>query len=914
MSTIIKRSFVGGELAPAVQSRVDTIKYEFGLKTCRNALVMRHGGVQNRPGTKLVGEIFVDGSPTFGPAIRTIPFIVDQSNSYVLEFRTRKAPFFAAGACMRVIKNGAYVSTSILDILTVSKSNPAIVTTSAPHGIVTGQEVFISGCVGMEELNFRDLRVVVTGVSTFTLQNMDGTTFDSTNFSTYLFGGKSACIYETLATGILLTSLNEKNLKFVQNANSMIVVGAQDGVNPYFQQPTEIKRINDTNWTFTTMTFAPTQAPPTGVVASSFTPGLIPYRFVMTAINDITGEESLPTAVATTLGVDPVTSTNWNQLGFTPALGATEYNVYKETPRGSGYYLLLGVTRTTFLDVGQAVTNQQPPAVSNNFTGTNNYPTCVTFFQQRLLFGNTIANPERIFGSRIGLQNNFVSSRQLNDDDALQFDMTANQVNKIQNMINIGKLIVFTTGSENSIEGNSNGTLTPTAVNPKQYSQNGSSIVPPLVVGGDALYIQNRGSIVRSLAFEFQSDSYRGNDLTIYASHLFVGRTIVEWAWQQIPQSIVWCVLDNGNVIALTYIREQQIWAWHRHDTDGFVRHICSIPEGEEDAIYVVVERVINGSTHFFSERLNTRIVSDDTIDDAVFSDCLLTIDNRNSDPAAQVDVINSALVVNADPPGNIIAINSPTWLAGVPLQMRFIGLQFPLPPLRRFNIGDVIQITDSSGFELTMTITFLSTLSGEFVAVPDRDVPVSMQSLVTAPLRFSSWKRLVKKFVGFWHLEGENVSVLADGAVVASPNNPKYPVVKVVNGTINLDFPAAVIQVGLPYITDIETLNIDITQGETMIDKAKNVERVTIALEDTRGGFYGPEIPTGSDPTEGLFELKTRNQETYGSNPDLTTGTAYVNLRTEWNSNGRILIRQTDPLPMSVLAVAPGGFIPTRQ
>ena len=439
MSTIIKRSFVGGELAPAVQSRVDTIKYEFGLKTCRNALVMRHGGVQNRPGTKLVGEIFVDGFPlTYGPAIRMIPFTVDQSNSYVLEFRTRQAPFFPTGACMRVIKNGAYVSTSILNILAVSKSNPAIVTTSAPHGIVTGQEIFITNCIGMEELNFRDLRVVVTGLSTFTLQKMDGTPFDSTNFSTYLFNGQAACIYETLATGILLTSLNEGNLKFVQNANSMIVVGAYDGVNPYFQQPIEIKRISDTNWTFTLMTFAPIQAPATALVATANAGvGGIVFRYRVAAINSVTGEESLPTAIAATApcalpnATAPAFS---NKLDWVAALGAVEYNVYKETSPGTGFYGLIGIANGVhFEDIGVSSSSKEPVKSNNPFASVA--PTCVAFFQQRLLFGNSTSFPERIWGSRIGLQNNFGVSRQLQDDDSIQFDMTANQINKIQNMM-----------------------------------------------------------------------------------------------------------------------------------------------------------------------------------------------------------------------------------------------------------------------------------------------------------------------------------------------------------------------------------------------------------------------------------------------------------------------------------------------
>jgi hypothetical protein len=928
MSTLIKRSFVGGEIAPAVQSRVDTAKFEYGLKTCRNFLVMRHGGVQNRPGTKLVGEIFpsqAPGSPmgvnTVG--IRLVPFVLDGSNAYVLEFRS-SAPSVSF-ATMRVIKNGAYVSTAILTITAITQANPAVITTSAPHGLVNEQEVFINGCIGMEEMNFRDFRVTVVSPTTFSVHFIDGTPLDSSLFSAYVTGGTAAVLYETTALDIPMSSIFESEFKYVQSATSMIVVnGSYDTTNALNQKPVEIKRVTDTNWTFTTMTFAPTQPAPTAPIATANAgAGAFVWRYRVSAISSTTGEESLPTAVAATApcatpnGSTPAFS---NKVNWTAAAGATEYNVYKESVPGSGFYYLAGIAiGTNWEDINSAlVVTKEPVAAKNPFSAAiNDQPSCATFFQQRLMFGNTELFQERIWGSKPALKNNFSTSRDVQDDDGLQFDMTSNQINRVQNMINIGKLVVFTSGSENSIEGDVSGVLTPTAINPKQYSQNGSSIVPPLVVGGNALYIQNRGAIVRDLSFEFQSDSYRGNDLTIYASHLFEGRAIVEWAWQQIPQSIVWCVLDNGTVIALTYIREQQIWAWHRHDTDGLVKHICVIPEQGEDFVYMVVLRSIGGVDHYFTERLNTRIVNDPQASDAVFSDCAITsgrpYGQLQVDP---IDIVNQGIYTNAVAPFNVVDINgaNPNWLANLPLAMRVYGT---IPPLGTYKVGDIIRaVGPTSGTIVHLTITMIDFTLNRFLVTSDVDVPTDMRENFNPPFvaRIYNWDRMISSLTGLWHLEGEQVSVLADGAVISSPGNSQYnPPLTVTNGKVNLPNPAVRVTAGLPYVCDIETLNIDSPQGETAIDKGKSVGRVTVALEKSRGGFYGAKAPTGSDLLEGLYELKTRDQELYGANPDLITDYADVNLQTEWNSNGRVFIRQTEPLPISILAVAAGGFFPLR-
>jgi hypothetical protein len=149
--------------------------------------------------------------------------------------------------------------------------------------------------------------------------------------------------------------------------------------------------------------------------------------------------------------------------------------------------------------------------------------------------------------------------------------------------------------------------------------------VPPIVVNYTIVYIQSKGSQVRSLAYQFATDSYIGEDLTVMSSHLFQGHTILEWAFQQIPYSCIWAVRDDGVLLGFTYLQEQQVAAWHRHDTDGRFESVCTIVEGNVDAVYVVVNRTINGQQKRYIERFDSRQFT--AIQDAFFVDAGLTYD-----------------------------------------------------------------------------------------------------------------------------------------------------------------------------------------------------------------------------------------------------------------------------------------------
>lgn len=787
MVTTRQLSFTGGEVAPALYGRIDQIKYEQGLRTCRNHMIMRHGGATNRPGTKFVVEV-KDSTKK----VKLIPFVFNDDQTYVLEF---------GELYMRVIKNGVQIESS------------------------------------------------------------PGVAFE-------------------IVTPYLEAELPD--LQFAQSADVITLVHPE-------HEPRELNRLADDNWTLTVITFEPGIVAPTAPVVSG-TAGSLNFIYHVTSVASEDFEESLAVLASGVSLKDPTTNQP-HTIVWVEEPAAQEYNIYLEVNGVAGF---IGVAvGNKFINDGILPdTIDTPPTARNPFSGAGNFPSTVSYFQQRIVFANTDNNPERFFTSRTGQFGNFTRSSPLQDDDAVTTTLAGREVNEIRHMIELGTLVLFTTGGEWGIQGDQSGVLTPVDVNPKQHSYNGSGSLPPLIVGANALYLQARGSVVRDLGFDFQVDGYRGNELSIFAAHLFDRFTLVDWAYQQIPHSIVWAVRSDGTLLGLTYVREHQVWAWHRHDTDGLYENVTVVPEGNEDVPYVVVNRTINGVTKRYIEQWATRQVDPDNIEDSIFMDSTLSLDGTN--------VSATTMTLSGGPPwGTLVNLtltaSNPAFLAG--------------------DVGNEIHLTDADGDELRCVITVF-TSSTVVTVKPEKDVPVSLQNVAT-----TLWGKAVDELSGLDHLEGKAVSVFGDGFVVASPNNESHVVLTVSGGSITLPKPRVVIHVGLPYISDLETLDIDSVQGETLMDKQKLITEVTLFLEDTRGVWGGLKPPTnddpvaqGGDPLEKLRELKIRDDEEMDDPVALQTGTSEIQLQGNWNDNGRVFVRQVDPVPISVLAIAPAGLVPFKR
>ena len=346
-------------------------------------------------------------------------------------------------------------------------------------------------------------------------------------------------------------------------------------------------------------------------------------RYVVTAV-DGDGVESVASAVGSTTGKYPTDWVVGNHVDLTWAAveGAEEYNVYRES---AGYYGFIGVSRSTsFQDQNfEPDTATTPKEDWDPFEDGNN-PATVAFHQQRLVLGGTKDDPASFFMSRTGDYENFRKSRPLQDDDPVEYMLASGSIDEIRWMASFGDLLIGTSGAEYKAT-SSGAAITSSDVQISVQSYWGSSGLAPLIIGQSVMNCQRSGSHVRDLYYSWESDGYAGNDLSLLAPQLVESHHITQWAFQQSPGSNIWAVRDDGVLLCLTYMKEQNVYGWSRHVTQGKVLSVAVISGSQEDVVMLVVEREMGGAKKYFLERLAGRFRDTDGIEEAFYVDGGLT-------------------------------------------------------------------------------------------------------------------------------------------------------------------------------------------------------------------------------------------------------------------------------------------------
>lgn len=807
-------------------------------------MVQRHGGAANRPGTEMITEVKNSLS-----AVRLIKFERSRDQAYVLEL---------GNLYVRMIRNGAYVSLS-----------GAATAWAFPSFYSPGDTV---SAVGINYVN-------LTGNNPNTAPAANPTDW-------YPLPG---LIYE-LPTPYVVADLPE--IRFAQRSGVPIGGLALDKAtiltltHPSYA-PRELSCRGDLFWWLHIIPFVPAIGTPVGPIVFGGGAAGAALFWAVTAISD-SGEESL---VLTGTGANLIPSVGTpTTLAWSPPVSGypvtASYRIYRSTD-GVSYGFIGGSTGTAFSDAGTIPDMfSPPPGVRTVFDVADKFPTAVSYYQQRLMLANINVLQETIWGSRTAQFTNFSISFPLQDNDAVTFAMVGKQLNAIQHLLDLGRLIVFTSNEEKLVEGDDAGILRPDAINPRKLSANGIGFLRPVEIDDTAIYVQGRGTIVRDLK-PISSSSYQGTDLTVWAAHMFNGYTLADCTYAQSPNSILWFVRSDGTLLGLTYLREHDIYGWHHHDTDGIVENVCAIPEGSEDRLYMVVRRVINGVTKRYIERMASRYFVNP--EDANFVDCGKTFNAWN------------------------VAATTMTLSGGVAWDnTELLTMTASVATFAAGDVGNVVilRILDVNGLE-TSRIRF--TIQGYtsptvVTGFSDRLVPAGLQATAK-----TTWALAKKILTGLSHLEGKSVAVLGDGYVVASPNNlVGYPtVVTVVGGQVTLPDAYAIVRVGLPFISDLVTLDIDTPGPATIKDRKHLVNRLGLYLEASRGVWAGlPSGPTTADPLAHLQEYKARAEEDYSTPVAPKTDFIDINIEANWETNARLMVRQVDPLPMTILSITPIGYI----
>lgn len=758
--SLIQESFNAGELSPLLLARVGIQKRASGLYTCLNWIPLVQGGLTRRPGTSMLKEVKFSDKAT-----RLFPFQYSVTQTYQLEFGEGYIRFFASHGIL---------TQAGQNITAATKASPCVVTYSGSDTYSNDDRVYITGVVGMTQLNNREFIVknVDSGANTFQLYEYVGGSEVAVNSSAYDTYSSAGTVAEIFQVATSFTEADLADIRVVQSADVLYIL------HPDYP-PQQLVRASALSWTLSDV---------------ALTDG--PYDVQNTTSTTLT--PSAATGSGVTLTASAVAGINGG-AGFQ----TTDVGRLIRILEGStwGYVEITGWTSTTVVTVTVLSTLTNTNAKSawrmGIWSDTTGYPSCGTFHEDRLWLGGAAVYPQRVDGSRTGLYGNFSPSATggtVAADNAVAFTMNSDDVNNVRWMVSTDKgLAVGTERGEWLLRPSSLGeAITPTNIGGKPTTNHGSADIEPVQAGKVTLFVQRAGRKLRELVYVFEVDGFKSPDMTVLAEHI-TDPSITRLAYMEQPQALLFAPRSDGVLVGFTYERDQDVVGWHRHELGGqsdsegllipVVEDLISTPnpDGTADELYLMVQRYVNGAARRYIEIMTPLWAFGDDQEDANHLDCSWT------------------------------TVNSPA----------------------------------------TSSVT------------------------------------------GLWHLEGETVTVYADGAV--------HPAVTVTNGKVTLGYNASVITLGYAYNSDAVTMPPEGgAQEGTAQGKTKRIIRLGLWLLDTLGIKYGRDM-------DHLNEIVFRQWgDLFGQPPALFTGVLKRRFEGDYDRLAQTYVRCDGPFPANLLALMP--------
>lgn len=923
MAKLIQPSFAGGEVSPSVAARVDLSKRAVAVERAENFFVRVTGGMESRPGLQFIAEAKTTGTT------RIIPFEFNTEQTYILEvgdqymrFYTYGGQILSGGSPYEIAT--PYVAADLFaldfaqsgDVMTIvhpnyaprelvritntnwtlteisfapsqaaptalaltnnytqsggisgiTQANPAVVT-STSHGLATGAEIEITGVIGMTEVNGNTYRITAIDADTFRLEGTDSTGFTAYTsgfYGTWTVNGDllkykvTANNRDTFEESLSALSSSTLTITGITQADPAVITLSaahtlEYGDEIYIESVVGMTQLNGRRFlvldapSSTTIEIMSTSRAP---IDSTGYGAYVSGGSVRTAF---------VTAVATAQAWD-------NTITWAAAADADTYNVYRADE--SGLYGFIGRTDSlTFTDDFIEVdTGDTAPLAANPFEeGAGFWPSTTGFFQQRQIYANADAFPNRFWMTQTGVFYNFATSSPLRDDDAIIATLAARRINEIRHIIPLSDLVILTTGAEFRVKGQGDAAFTPSTINIKPQSYYGSTALRPIVAGDVALYMAP-GNFIRELSYEFTTDKFTGRDITVLARHLLDYNNIVDWEFASSPYDLIWLVRDDGTALVLTYQNEQEVYAWTRATTLGDFKSVAVVREGDKDIAYFVVRRTINGTVKQFIERLDEREFAD--LQDAFCVDAGLSLDV----PITITNMTAADPVVVTAPAhglsnGDIVDISDVLEVSSNNTRREVASADYT-------GTGFIVANATTNTFELNLNASGYD--GSGFAAYSSGGVA----------------REAVTTLSGLSHLEGAEVVAAANGYAETG--------LVVSGGSITLSTPASRVHVGLPYTCQMITLPISTYGGSNTVDKrTMNINRLTVQVERTMGMWTGPS-------TDLMREAKFGLPSAYGQPLPMVTEDVNVTLKGDWSKEKQVVIEQRSPLPITILAVGP--------
>lgn len=932
-----------GEFSPRMHSRVDFSRYPAGAETLLNCLIDERGGIYRRPGTyyaataknsataesKIIGiaptqsdayvlELFAGGFRFFrdqGPisvvsvstAIANGTFATDLTSwtdvdtgvgvsvhstlhggSMSLNATGTANADIAAREQTVTVAAGDQAKVHVLKFQVIGDYGPISLTQSEPSAVAT---TTVTGGAGGEWMTLR------IGTASGGEQLLADTNFGN-GYHTVSFTPNAGTIYIRFQHRWRAKAIYVDNVSFhasgaLELTNSYVqgnldnVRWAAAGDLTYFTHtsyhPYILKRRGDRSWSWE-------QAP---IRQGPFEDENVNSTLTIT-LGAATGFAVTCTA---TLGIFKSTDVGRHirfPVSASPDLG------------GKSWGIIVGYTSATVVTVDimrDSIVGAQTKFSLGSWAATTGFPKHVEFFKQRAFYANNGAQPSTIWGSQSADIDNMYPESAANpgitiqDDDAVVYKLVERQVNEIVGLSVARDLIVLTTGSEIPVS-SIGAAITPTDVQASPQTSYGSNGTPPLKINSVTLFAQRGGRRILRMGFDVRIEGYAAEDMTILSEHI-TRSGVVKLAHQQEPNSIIWCLLDNGTLASLTFHPEQQVAGWARHEIGGkfngrnaVVDDIAVIPgadtsgTNERDELWMIVKRTINGATARYIEFMEADFDSEDPVEIAVYADSALTSDLWNTDTAKTLELQGTTLSTTGDPESDELTYDD-AWRAGDSVTLEATG-HTP------FVAGDVDQVwllfykgeilgveidavTDSN----TATVTLQQDAPRDF-----RNAPITRwldPSVKTAAIS------------GLTHLEAQTVKVLGDGAVLDDKT--------VSSAAITASESSGAFVVGLGYESQYKSLKLDAgAQLGTAIGRPRRTGDITLSIFAATGFRIGPTMNIAD-----MQEVETRERhDPIGLRAKLWEGEYPIPTGGPWSKDPRICLKSSDPRPFFILAAMP--------
>ena len=765
-------NFTAGELTPKLAGQVDFKKYSNGVETLENMQVFPQGGATRRPGTRFVAEVKNSANIT-----RLIPFEFNVEQSYIMEFGDQYIRFY---------KDNGQITETAKNITAIELS----------------------------------------GVN-------------STNYTTYSSGGTASKVYE-ISTNY--TSAQVFDLQFAQSADIMYITHP-------LHEPAILSRTGHTNWT---------------LADAVFEKG--PYL-------DANSTSTTLTSSATTVGTGRTLTASASLFAST--------DVGRLFKLGDGHGKITAFTSATVVTVEVLVALTSNGSVTwalGAYSNTTGFPRSVSFFEQRLIYGGSTDFPQTIWASQSGLYNNF-DVGDSSAADSFIYTIAANKVNVIRYLAPARDLIIGTAGGEFQVGRPTGEPLKPDNVNIKQQTSYGSHTTPPQQIGSTILFVQRQQRKIREFSYRFENDAYAAPDMTILAEHLTEGG-IVDVEYAQEPSSIYYAVRTDGQLLGMTYQREEEVVAWHRSVIGGR-NTACTVTVTDYDNITV-------GSRLVLTKSDGTSVTfTSETAGSSSPSETLGFRPNTNNNTTA--DNIFTAINAHADftvanPASNVVTITETD-----PQSTGFLTItttdstRLAVTSEAHAKVTSVASIAETTENQVYMIVERI--VDGSTVKyVEYKDPTLNMDSGLSGIVTGAS-----TTVTALDHLEGQKVQILIDDAV--------YPAQIVTNGAVTVSLPSTfsdkTIEVGLGYVSTLKTMRPEGgSQAGTSQGRKKRYNEIIVRLLKTVGAtINGDQIP-----------FRTSANAMGESITEFTGDKRVTNLG--WDRDGQIVVQQTQPLPMTVLGI----------